>query len=296
MSRTVVIRLKKWWGPNGCSAIVHEDCLLYQIKTRFMALAKETGLIKELDARNSIPHIAICRAIRNEDCYRAVDGSMITITRKSFSITRHTVEIDVGRNAGIGRMHFTVIYLKDIAAYREFIENIINDICVEFDIIERDVGIDYEHKHAVDNNLGGVARVAEARNLLLSNILTAPVAAPTIAALPRRHRQRVDEHKADKPAAKPRLTNKEIKANRDLLLKREPRVKRELKMPRIHKDRDEKEADFDDEKQCKICYETKWDAIIDCGHMCLCMSCAKKISKCPYCSAVITKRQKMYVV
>eukprot|EP01060_Flectonema_neradi_P005952 TRINITY_DN13998_c0_g1_i1.p1 TRINITY_DN13998_c0_g1~~TRINITY_DN13998_c0_g1_i1.p1 ORF type:complete len:275 (+),score=43.39 TRINITY_DN13998_c0_g1_i1:64-825(+) len=51
----------------------------------------------------------------------------------------------------------------------------------------------------------------------------------------------------------------------------------------------------EDPDTCKICFDHKIDCVIlDCGHMCVCMPCAKRLRLCPICRKPIRKRKRVY--
>jgi hypothetical protein len=46
---------------------------------------------------------------------------------------------------------------------------------------------------------------------------------------------------------------------------------------------------------CQICYEEEIDGLFyDCGHVCACMACAKRLDNCPVCRKVVKAVVKMY--
>ena len=46
--------------------------------------------------------------------------------------------------------------------------------------------------------------------------------------------------------------------------------------------------------KCSICLENNVAVIFNCGHVCSCHSCSRRIDECPICRAVITRRQRMF--
>eukprot|EP01064_Diplonema_japonicum_P020750 TRINITY_DN30329_c0_g1_i1.p1 TRINITY_DN30329_c0_g1~~TRINITY_DN30329_c0_g1_i1.p1 ORF type:complete len:271 (+),score=28.13 TRINITY_DN30329_c0_g1_i1:45-857(+) len=64
-----------------------------------------------------------------------------------------------------------------------------------------------------------------------------------------------------------------------------------------HQESEPIRADLDPEDQntCKICFDSIINCILlDCGHMCVCMPCAKRLKNCPMCRKLIRKRKKVY--
>jgi tRNA A-37 threonylcarbamoyl transferase component Bud32 len=47
---------------------------------------------------------------------------------------------------------------------------------------------------------------------------------------------------------------------------------------------DDAEASGGDDKECVVCFSGKRETAMQCGHVALCMPCAKKLDKCPICS------------
>ena len=55
------------------------------------------------------------------------------------------------------------------------------------------------------------------------------------------------------------------------------------------------DLDPEDANTCKICFDHAIDCVLlDCGHMCVCMSCAKRMKLCPMCRKPIRKRKRIY--
>eukprot|EP01061_Rhynchopus_euleeides_P033471 TRINITY_DN5611_c0_g1_i10.p1 TRINITY_DN5611_c0_g1~~TRINITY_DN5611_c0_g1_i10.p1 ORF type:complete len:403 (+),score=44.53 TRINITY_DN5611_c0_g1_i10:541-1749(+) len=55
------------------------------------------------------------------------------------------------------------------------------------------------------------------------------------------------------------------------------------------------DLDPEDPNTCKICYDSVINCVLlDCGHMCVCMGCAKRLRNCPMCRNVIRKRKRIF--
>ncbi|XP_040576531.1 E3 ubiquitin-protein ligase RNF34 isoform X3 [Lepeophtheirus salmonis] len=52
---------------------------------------------------------------------------------------------------------------------------------------------------------------------------------------------------------------------------------------------------MDDEELCKICMDSKVDCVmLECGHMCTCISCGKVMSECPICRRYVVRVVKIF--
>eukprot|EP01059_Diplonema_ambulator_P036458 TRINITY_DN9080_c0_g2_i1.p1 TRINITY_DN9080_c0_g2~~TRINITY_DN9080_c0_g2_i1.p1 ORF type:complete len:274 (+),score=82.07 TRINITY_DN9080_c0_g2_i1:97-918(+) len=55
------------------------------------------------------------------------------------------------------------------------------------------------------------------------------------------------------------------------------------------------DLDPEDPNTCKICFDSVINCILlDCGHMCVCLPCAKRLKNCPMCRKLIRKRKKIF--
>jgi len=54
--------------------------------------------------------------------------------------------------------------------------------------------------------------------------------------------------------------------------------------------------ELDEVKNCKICFSNKMDVLCrPCGHLCVCQSCSKRLSKCPICRKDVKQYIKVYM-
>lgn len=47
-------------------------------------------------------------------------------------------------------------------------------------------------------------------------------------------------------------------------------------------------------KLCAVCLDAEYNCVLNCGHMCMCMDCAKQVDRCPKCRASISSRLKVF--
>lgn len=54
----------------------------------------------------------------------------------------------------------------------------------------------------------------------------------------------------------------------------------------------EAESESKDKLSCSVCFDKLADCVLNCSHICMCMTCANKVGDCPVCRTIITSRTK----